>query len=236
MGKISKNLIVAFAVLCAIVLIVFCVELIALNRTGGDGGAAASMSGGPGEGETNDADGQRTPPDTNNPGGAGPAGSNSQSGNTNTPTGPAAPPAGTRFPLLMPGDMVLTIYADEDKFKYTELDLAWLYEYKGNSTASLLICLDYMPRGVEEFAKNYLDGYVGNGGTSVDGEDPIGRSSLNGVFVSGEKDGENYEAWIYNFPAKDINDMGVLFVLHYRSDEQKNALYTLLDTLELTHS
>lgn len=231
MSKISKNLLVAFTVLCVIVLVVFCVELFALNKPADDDSAAASLSEGAGEGDS--ADSQQTQTGGSEPGDGDISGNEDHTGNGSTPSGPAGPPEGTLRRIPMLGDMTLFLYVDEDLFKETEMQDSYMYTYAGEGTATLEIPLVFMQFGIDSFAETFLDGYIDTGRTSVGNEGMVGRSSISGVFVYGEIDGEKYEAWIHSFSDVGLDDMGVAFVLHYRSDEQKDALYSILDTLVL---
>lgn len=233
MKRMLKNGIVIFAAICAIVLVVFCIELFVLNRESGDDdtGAGTSLSESAAAGDDADSDGHKGSQDiqptndTDQPGNAG--------GGQPTQQQPPPPPTGKRRELPMFGDMNLVLYADEGKFTYIELELSWIFEYMDNDAVTLEVCYVHMPMGVEARAGECLDGYVGAGGTSVGSEGLIGRSPLIGMFASGEKDGEKYEAWIYTFSEVGLDDMGVEFILHYRVDEQKNALYSILDSMSL---
>ena len=234
MSGIVKKILLGFSLLCLIVLGVFCVQLYALNRDRGDGveaGMQSSESPSDENGTGSGADKQVT--DTGPPPSASPSGNNGVSGDAGLPSKPAAPPTGKRYELPMPGALTLVLYADEGLFEHTMLELSDLFTYTGDGTASLAIDFAFFSEGVEKFAESYLDGYAGSGGTSVGAKAAIRGSSLNGVFVSASKDGEIYEAWIHNFEGEEISDMGVVFVLHYRDNAQKSALYGVLDTLEI---
>ena len=234
MGKMLKNLLIVLALVCMIVLVVFCVELFMLNRGGNSGGddaisSPAGNSAGGGEGEGQAAPGTNPPSGEGASDDAGRAGGESPSPGRQTEA-----PSGTRYEHLMPpGDSLLILYADDETFEYIELNDGYLYEYTGGGTASLEVSMVHMPLGIDARAGDYLDGYVGSGGTITGRETPIGRSSLEGVYVHGEIDGEKYEAWIHSFAEVGIEDMGVAFIIHYRNDGQKNALNNILDTLTL---
>lgn len=230
MSKMLRNGIVVFAAICAVVLVIFCIELFVLNRNPDDGAGnepslseSAANSGGESSG------GQENPPDKQQePGkGAGQTGN----GAKDQPTQPPPPPTGTRKERLVSADTKLVLYIDEDVFDESEQNEGYLYKYKGVGTATLEITIAYIQFDAGSFAGSFLDGYVGPGGTSAGETSYIGRSPLEGIHVSGELDGEKYEAWVYSFP--DADDWGVSFTLHYRSDEQRDALYTILDSMSM---
>ena len=233
MGKMLKNLLIVLSLVCAIMLIVFCVQLFMINRESGNDGETLQFSGSPGNDGEDDNDDRRTSSDDERSGDADLTGNKDRPEEQSPPTGAATPPTGRPYEILMPGNLLLILYADENQFEYSEHEDSYRFRYTGEGTATLEIPLLYMQFGLELFVLDYLDGFVGSGGTSVGNEGTIGRSSVDGIFVSGSLDGENYEAWIHSFSDIGLTDMGIAFELHYRSDEQKTALYTILDTLEL---
>ena len=236
MSKIAKNITLVFAGVCAIALIAFCVELIALNRNSGeDEDERTPLTESSGAADEHNSAGPQGSGEDSRPAGAGSqenTGQPSPGGASSSPR-PAASPTGTRHQLLMPGEMELFLYADEAQFEYSELALQWMFEYAGEGAASLIIYLEYMPSGAGSIAVGCLDRYLGSGGTSIGSDEHIGASPLRGLRAFGDKDGEIYEAWIHNFSAADVDDMGVIFTIHYRTDEQKEALYSILDSMSL---
>jgi len=233
MNKTLKNMLVVLVLLCVIVLIVFCVELFTLNKGNGDGAETGQPSSGSPAAETSGSpDAAQTKPATAPSTATGSPADSAQPTDASQTTTPTAPPEGKRYDLLMPDNMVLTLYAKEELFTYSELQ-DYFFTYTGGGTASLDVSLVYMPQGMDTFVKDFLDNYLNGKKTSVGDEGPISHSSLSGVFVYGDSDGETYEAWIHNFTNPDITDMGVAFILHYRDDAQKSALYAILDTLDL---
>lgn len=226
MSRISKNLLIAFALVSAIVLIVFCFQLILLNRDSGDGdGQSISSPANTGDGEEDgDGDGKKTP-DKNQPGADGqPTDGGELSEPTETPTG-------TRLTRQVSGDLNLVLYVDESLFEEHMLNDGYMYEYTSGGTATLEVALVHLPMGVEARARDYLDGYTGAGGTVVVGEERVGRSRITGIHLTGAADDELYEAWLYS--STDDDEWGVAFVLHYRNDLQKAAIYEILDSMEL---
>jgi len=140
----------------------------------------------------------------------------------------------------MPDGMKLVLYADEDAFEHDKQQDGDVFVYTGDSAAddtvsSLEVSFAFAtpPGGIEALAGRFLSGYLDGGESTVGGEGPIKRSSLKGVFVSGVKGAETYEAWIHGLQESSVEGLAVVFVIKYSTDEQKNALYAILDTLEM---
>ena len=232
MNKMLKNAIAIFAAICAIVLIIFCIELYVLNREPDDGGGTgSSLSGDAGNGDEKGKDGANDTSETQPANGMARPGDDNDGQASQPPATPTSPPTGKQHTRLVSESEQLVFYVDEDIFDYTELNDGYLYEYTGGGEATLEISFAFIKYGPEELAEGFLDGFVGAGGTTVEGTGQIGLSSLRGVHATGEKDGENYEAWIYSFAEGD--ELGVSFTLHYKSVEQKNALYAMFDHMSL---
>ena len=227
MSKTMKNLLRGFTLICIIVLVVFSVELLILNREASGGEETAPPT------ENN------TPTGTKKPVGTQPSSTltsnNPSPGESESPQ-PSAPPApkGKRYELQVLAAAEkekLVVYAEEEKFEYSMGDYGYEFKYKGDEKARLEITPLVMPRGAAKEAESVLDGYLDGGESNVGVPGKIRRSSLNGVFVSGLKGGVTYEAWLYG---KDENSTeGILFVIQYENDAQKNALHAILDSLDI---
>jgi len=233
MNKTVKNLLLVFTLICAIVLIVFIIELFIVNRDSDDGGESVLSAS-----DITPAETEKSPEmqplalASNSP---------SSANKENLPQESTTRPAGKRYDLLYTHTESLVLYADEELFDYNaELEMAAMFSYKDDDTASLLICFDTYPQGAEKRAETFLDGYLDGNESFVSGMGPIRHSSLTGVFVSGVNNGETFEAWIHSIPGNDSDvsnddndDIGLEFVIRYKDNEQKNALYAILDTLEI---
>ena len=231
MNKTVKNILLVFTLICVIVLIVFCIELFVLN-SGTDNSAESSA-----------ARTDNRPANTDKPNGATPASpagntlpsGETEDGQTQTPI----KPAGKRYELPYSSTEKLLLYVDEELFEHVEMDsgdmFMFIYPEDGeDGNASLEICPASIPEGAEVCAETYLDGYLEGNESFVSGISQIKQSGLSGVFVSGVKDGETFEAWIHD--TSDVSgDKGIAFVIRYSDNEQKNALYAILDTLELVN-
>ena len=242
MSKTVKNILIIFTLLCLVVLVVFVIELIVINRESADSGGSGQALAGTTLDQTENS--QDVPAETPTGGGSSSIGSGTVNGNSNSNSnnqqeGLGQPPAptGKRYELVYSQTETLVIYADEELFEYDpELEMAYKFTYKGEGTASLLISFTALPLGAQRHAENFLDGDLDGNESHVSGEGSIRRSSLSGVLVTGVKGAETYEAWIHSIPDGDSdpsNDIGLAFVIQYSSDEQKNAIYTILDSLSL---
>ena len=100
--------------------------------------------------------------------------------------------------------------------------------------ATLEIRLVNLAYGADAHAETFLEAFLDGNESHVGGLASVRRSSLSGVFVSGVAGDETYEAWIHSLDDED--DMGVAFVIRYRNDDQKYALYGILDTMNITLS
>jgi len=128
----------------------------------------------------------------------------------------------------------LSLHADEELFEFVENENGWWLHYTGGGDASLEIGFAFIPpEGVEELASRFLDNYLDGGESESVGEQRIGRSSLRGLYVSGETNGETYEAWLHSLSEYDVFDMIVVFVINYRDNAQKAALHAIIDTFEM---
>ena len=224
MSKTVKNSLIIFTLVCAVALVVFTVELFIINRNSGDGTQRdSSMSDNePGELEEpintsrpSQEDGSLSSPDVDN-----------------TADGATAPPSGTRYDMQMTADDTLVWYADDELFDYVRMDSGVIFMYSGDGNATLEILLVHIPYGADARAETFLDGYLDGNESNVGGLAVIRRSPLSGVFVSGVKDGETFEAWIYTIE-EDEHDRGIAFVVRYSNDEQRNALFAILDTVDI---
>jgi len=236
-NNIVRNTIIGFTILCAIVLVFFCIELVILNRDGGNGGEPAlSTNGSPADGNEDSAD-EPEPPDTELPTDTDLPEVTDQDEDAGSAVGNNQSPTGKQYVLPMFDDVhVIMLSASEELFDYIdEGDPHWTFNYKGGGKAALEIGSDYItpPGGVRTLAEEVMSGYLEGGTSSVGGERKIGNSPLRGFYASGDKNGETYEVWI-NGPFEG-GDKGhaVVIVVNYNDKDQKDALYAVLDTLEL---
>jgi len=232
MSKTVKNLLLVFTLVCAIALVVFSVELILLNS-----GAVTGEEGGPTSPATSpggDSDSASKPEATSSAQNSPPAGTASSPGSTEPSVPPPPAPTGKRYVLPMLDDSKLILYADEELFEHSKMQDADRFIYMDESSALLEIGFNWIPpEGVKALAEVFLDGYLDGGESNVGGEGPIKRSKLSGVFVSGLKGTETYEAWLHRSEIAGMEDLAVYFVINYKNTGQRDALYKLLDSLDI---
>jgi len=235
MSKISKNLLLALTLVCVIVLIIFCVELIVLNRNvdpAERGSTASEKPSAEEEDPDGDPTGEEQSGDTDGTGESGASGENGTNGSgDDAQRSPRPTPVGKRYELPMPHNMKLELYAKDELFDYIENDLDWWFVYSGGGIASLEISFTVTsPHGIAADAETYLNNYTEGDNSTGGGEEQIKGSPLRGYYVSAERDGEMYEAWLHSLPA---SEFAIVFVISYRDDQQKNALYEVLDSLDI---
>jgi len=235
MTKTVKNIVMVVTLLCTIFLIIFCVELVLLNRDNDDDGTALVVSGDPAEENGENGDGSNLEEEL----------SGNESPNNGGENGTAdeviiipPPRDGTRFEFPMLGvDSTLAFYADETLFEFWEGEFDWLFVYAGGGRASLEIAFDFItpPGGISDLAGRFLYGYLDGGDSRVIGEGTIGNSDIIGYAVTGEheEDGLIYEAWIHSLTGNPNEGLAVVFVMNYEVESQRAALLQIIDTLEM---
>jgi len=220
MSNIPKNLLLALTLVCVIVLIVFCIQLIILNRgvEPVEPGSAAS-----GDAQQGDADPDA---DSEEP-------SDGEGGDERDviQVPPRLPPQGIRRELGVTSNSRLVIYSKEELFDFETRDFDWWFTYTGGGVATLEITfLMVGAQGVGAAAETFLNSYSGGTEASSGGEESIGGSQLRGYHVSAQHEAETYEAWVYTLLD---SDLALVFVINYSNDQQKDALYEMLSTLEM---
>jgi len=223
MKNISKNLLLALTLVCVIALIVFCIQLIILNR-----GVEPKEQGSVVTGGSQQEDGA---PDSNEP----------EDGDTGTNADdvipdiqqqiPRPPPQGTRRTIMVSDNSRLIIYAQEELFDYDVGDIDWWFTYRGEGNAALGISFEFITfQGVAAHAESFLNSYAGGEEASFSGEESIKGSLLRGYHVSTQRGGETYEAWLYPMIGSDIS---LVFVINYSNDQQRDALYEVLSSMDM---
>jgi len=228
--------IIIFTLVCAGALIVFCVELVALNMDSDKGGAQKQQSPeSPPTGDLDEKEDQQAPDsestgDTELPDDTAPPASGSQSGEQ------SQPPVVKQHELPMHDDAHrLILSASEGLFDHFEVEDGWEFIYKADAEVKLQIVSDLItpPGGLSALVETLLRPYLNGGDSMVAGERQIANSSVRGIYVYGDNNGESYEAWVFELVVEDNNGKAVDFIINYRNEEQKEALYTILDTLEM---
>jgi len=225
MSNITKNLLLALTAVCAIALIVFCIQLIVLNRGVEPRNPGLTISGGPQQGdEAADPDSEAEGEDT--------SGGENGEGDFGLPLDiPNLPPEGERHEIRVMGDTRLIIYAKEESFDFVENDLNWRFEYTGAGEAALEIRFLFVSsQGIDADAEMFLNNYAEGVTSEFGGEASIQGSALRGYYVSAHRGGITYEAWVHTLPD---SDMALVFVINYQNEQQSSALYEILRSLDL---
>ncbi|MCL2045679.1 MAG: hypothetical protein FWG88_04780 [Oscillospiraceae bacterium] len=228
MSKTFKKLLVALTLLCVVVLFVFTIQLFALNRGRDDGENRQSDT----LNSTSENDGDNDDVSNSNNGQVGDNSPNNGTGNQNT-----LPPSGTRYELQYTADMNLVVYVDDEQFLHSEPEWAHMFTLESTDDSWLLLHFLGLPLGAQRLAEGFLNEYLDGAESSVHGLVQIRGSELTGVYVTGTSDGgETYEAWIHTISKDDVDQAeayGMVFVVRYRYNEQKNLLFSILDSMEL---
>ena len=219
MSGITKNLLLVLTFVCAIALVIFCIQLIVINRGVDPLDPGSGITGGSGQGEEVE------------PGeGDGENGSEEQSDPSPTPTPLRPTPQGARHQLRVSAESNLIIYAREELFDFEEGEIDWWFSYTGGGTANLEIShLMLLAQSIETIAETFLNNYTGSDESTFTGEEPIQGSLIHGYHVHAHHGTGRYEAWIHRLIGTDI---ALVFVIYYENDQQRDALYEILSTMD----
>jgi len=219
MSNITKNLLLALTLVCVIVLIVFCIQLIVINRGVEPAGAGATVSGDSQQGDEDPEDNENDPGEDEgfDPGPA--------------IVTPRPPPQGTRHELRVTENSQLIVYARDELFDFTQDELDWWFTYTGGGTATLEIAFTLIsPQGAAAHAETFLNSYTGGSRSEFVGEESIQGSPINGYHVTAQQGGEWYEAWIHTLSD---SDLALAFVITYQNEQQRAALHEVLSSMEI---
>ena len=228
MSNIIKNLLLVLTLVCVIALVVFCIQLLIINRGVEPVKQGGTVSGGQQSGDEepgSEDNGDETPSDVNGEGGIGENGYSDPNRETLRP-----PPAGTRNELKVASDSTLIIYVREELFDFERGDTDWFFVYTGEGVATLEIRFTLVTGGIGPHAESFLNSYSGGENAVYNGAEQIRGSSMVGYNVSIQYGGEMYEAWIHEFEDRDI---ALVFVINYTTDQQRDALYEMLSTIDI---
>ena len=219
MHNITKNLLLALTLVCAIALIVFCIQLIVINRGVEPAESGAVVGGSLGDDSEENGD---------DPDGGDPFGDDFSDILANAPR---PPPLGTRRDLLVAENTRLVVFASEELFDFEQGALDWTFNYTGEGSAALNIDFTMISQqGVATHAESFLNNYSGSSASEFTGEEAIHGSPVRGYHVSTSVGGDIYEAWIVNI---ENSDVALVLVINYQNEQQREALYRVLSSLEL---
>jgi len=227
MNNITKNLLLALTLVCVIALVVFCIQLIVLNRGVEPVGSGATVSGGSQQ-DDEDPDAEESSDVQDGEDGEGGFGDSLINA---MPATPRPPPQGMRASIMVAENTHLIVYYREESFDFEIGDLDWWFIYTGAGEATLEIAFTQIPQqGAAAHAETFLNNYSGSTTSEFFGDQSIQGSQINGYHVSARAGGGVYEAWLHLLPN---SDLALAFVIYYENDFQKEALYELLSTLSM---
>jgi len=201
-----------------------------LNRGVTPAESGSSVSSGQQQGGDSAAgtDGDETSDDEN-----GDASTDGEDGTVATPVTPRPPPSGIRRSILVaPPDGRLIIYSSDELFEYIEGDIEWFFVYTGQGDAELEIAYTSVTtqQGIAAHAETFLNEFTSSTAAVYSGEEYIQGSSLMGYHVSARTGRGTYEAWLHDLAGSDLI---LVFVIFYENDMQKEALYTVLSSMDM---
>ena len=241
MNKTVKNIVIIFTLVSIVAVTVFSVELVLLNRDAGgsENGLEPLENAGI---SVIDIQPSLEPAVLEDPGLGDDNGQHENSEQLEDPADPdetedlppLSPPIRHTMPMEI-DERELIVYANEELFDVSAGESYLLFTFTGSGNASLEIAFDFItpPGGMEQLSLRFLTDYLDGGESTVVGYGGIRDSELNGVLVTGEKNGTTYEAWIHSLTGSNTDGMALVFVIDYQNDTQRDALYTVLDTVEM---
>jgi len=244
MSKITKNMLSVLTLICVIALIVFCIQLIVLNRGGtpdspgagisggtqqGSGGASGSGTGTSTGSEDSD-DGSQTGDGEDGDTGDGESGTGSDPGSSSGVVRP--PPQGIRRSIAVTPTNRLIVYSDDTLFEYIEGDLDWWFIYTGQGEATFEIQFSMIVSqgGISAHTENFLNTYANTANASVTGEESIHGSSLRGHHAIARVGTGTYEVWMHPMAN---SDLALAFIIYYENERQRESLYDMLSWLDM---
>jgi len=218
MNNITKNLLLALTLVGVIVLIVFSIQLIVLNRGVDPLNTGSVVSGGSDsdENSSDEEDGDEEPDG---------AGSFDSMADT-----PRPPPQGTRRDFLVADNTRLVLYSSDELFDFDQGEFICFLRYTGGGLATLDVGFTSVTQGVALHVEAVLN--TRSAGTTAEfiGEQSIHGSPIIGYHARTQVGGETYEAWLVNL---DNSDVALIITIHYQNDQQRDALYQVLSSLDI---
>jgi len=219
MNNISKKLFLALTFACVIAIIVFCIQLIVINSGVEPKQPDSAIIG--------------SPPVTGNENGGGQDDPDPGIDNTLEPPTARPPSQGQRNEILINSETgtKLIVYARTELFELVQNDLDWLFNYKGTGTAALEISFVFVsPQGAAADVETFLNRRTGGNGAEYRGEHSLQGSAISGYQANATAAGVSYEAWIYQMSG---SDLALAFVINYTNNEQRDALYEVLSSIDI---
>lgn len=213
MSDITKYLLLGLTAACIVAILVFTVQLIVINR-GVEPIDRDVAAGSAPEAEVPDDEEDYEPEPTP----------------VATPMPTLPPRDGTREELRISVDKVLVIYYEPEVFDFVQGELDWQFLHRATAAGLEIEYMVLTPAGLTEDGLNYLNAYMGGEGAEFGGEENIHGSLVSGFHLHGRQDERIYEAWIYTFPG---GELAIVFVINYTNPTQRDALYSLLSTMEI---
>jgi len=222
MSPLLKNSLLAFALICVIALVVFCIQLIIINigEERVTQGEIIVVEPERDEEHLNDNDIDDIEDD------------HSDEENAFGFEDFWRPPQiGERYVIQVTPNSQLVVYAQDVLFEFEDRDIDWAFNYMLGGTAALEIMFKLVTvQGVESQSVAFLNEYSGSQASTFNGEVAITGTRLMGYHTSVNHLARTYEAWIINLLDSELS---LVIIVHYETDAQRDALYQLLGTIDI---
>ena len=236
MNKTLKKALIFFILLCVILLVVVLIQLFVINRNAGDGEAEKTpdiaVSTPPEDEPENEPDESPNPTESPSPDvsdSPDPTETTSPDVTDDPPEDTTQPTGGKKFELSITSGVALTLVADEALFTHRMQDMGDEFIYI-SPEGSPSIEVTFIPGvSAESVAPSFLDNYIEHTQLDTPGVNFIGSTTIKGETVVATDGTVTYEAWL-----AEIDNGFIAIVINYLDAEQKEALYKVLNTMELT--
>jgi len=222
MANISKKLFLALSLVCVIAIITFLIQLIIINSGVEPRQPNTTISGDNPPNRDNENSGSGEDSGENGDGG------NSEDNGTAPPT-TRPPPQGQRNEVLVDTDKILVLYTRTELFDLIPNEFDWVFSYTGGGIAGLSISFTFVsPQNAAADAEDFLNRHTSGIGADYKGDLFILDTTIRGYHVTTSVGGVTYEAWLHQMAG---SDLALAFVLNYSNNEQRDALYEVLNTI-----
>ena len=226
MSNLAKNLLLALTLVCVITLIVFCIQLIIINRGVERLEPGATISDDSQQDAEDIDDNNGASVEENGEDTIGDPGAMEEIHTTPRPVN-----QGTRRELMVTSNSYLVVYSKDELFDFERGEIDYWFLYTGGGIATFEVSFAALsPQGLSASAEAFLNNYAGENMSVATGEQQIHGSSLVGYHVSANVEEGTYEAWLITL---DYSDLALVLVIFYENELQREALYEMMSTIGL---
>jgi len=148
------------------------------------------------------------------------------------PQNPSSMPSKYSFPLFNETDLVF--HVDDSLFSFFEVEINWMFYYIPDEAAMLEISYVFAaPLIIDELASGLLYNYLDDGEVFTEDNRSIANSPLSGYYAAGINGETTYEVWLYSISDLTSEGLALAIVTSYQNEDQKKAIYDILDSMEI---